>query len=100
MDVYNHRITENSLEALQTYCSTLDALVLRCRGEQPSEEVMCCKFYAQVKDIGPLAFDIEGFDRMDNDDVNRTYGWLRAAVDRVLTNWRADQHRIVYSASL
>eukprot|EP00972_Heterocapsa_arctica_P051906 7634971-Heterocapsa_arctica.AAC.1 len=26
MDVYDHSITENSLEALQTYCSTLDAL--------------------------------------------------------------------------
>eukprot|EP00972_Heterocapsa_arctica_P108646 15999285-Heterocapsa_arctica.AAC.1 len=61
---------------------------------------MCCKFYAQVKTIGPLAFDIESFDRMRNDDANRTYCWLRAAVDRVLYKWRADQHRIVYSASL
>eukprot|EP00972_Heterocapsa_arctica_P003452 514569-Heterocapsa_arctica.AAC.1 len=61
---------------------------------------MCCKFYAQVKTIGLLAFSIEGFDRMRNDDVNRTYRWLHAAVDRVLTNWRAEQHRIVYSASL
>eukprot|EP00972_Heterocapsa_arctica_P059610 8791517-Heterocapsa_arctica.AAC.1 len=38
MDVYDHRITGSTLEDIQVYCSTLDALVLRCLGEQPSEE--------------------------------------------------------------
>ncbi len=100
MDVYDHRISGSTLEDLQAYCSTLDALVLRCLGEQPSEEVLGCKFYNQVKGFSALSFDIEGYDRMRDDDPNRTYRWLRLAVDRVLDIWRADQHRLVYTASL
>eukprot|EP00972_Heterocapsa_arctica_P104891 15458163-Heterocapsa_arctica.AAC.1 len=52
------------------------------------------------RNIDAISFDIEGFDRMCNDDADRCYRWLRAAVDRALNQWRAEQHRIVYSASL
>eukprot|EP00972_Heterocapsa_arctica_P034714 5109615-Heterocapsa_arctica.AAC.1 len=100
MDVYDHRITGNSLEALQAYCSTLDALVLRCHGEQPSEDMMCSKSLAQIQNVGAITFDIDGFNRMTNDDPNRCYRWLRVAVDRALDQWRAEQHRAIYSASL
>eukprot|EP00972_Heterocapsa_arctica_P012990 1908509-Heterocapsa_arctica.AAC.1 len=36
MDVYDLQIANHSMEALRAYCSTLDALILRCRAEQPS----------------------------------------------------------------
>eukprot|EP00972_Heterocapsa_arctica_P012404 1821321-Heterocapsa_arctica.AAC.1 len=45
-DVYDLLIANRSMEALQAYCSTLDALILRCP-EQPSEDHLCTKFYAQ-----------------------------------------------------
>eukprot|EP00972_Heterocapsa_arctica_P053490 7878181-Heterocapsa_arctica.AAC.1 len=65
-------MTGNSMEALQAYCSTLDALVLRC-AEQPSDEMLCSKFYAEVKDVDNISFDIEGYDRMSSDEPNRCY---------------------------
>eukprot|EP00972_Heterocapsa_arctica_P080499 11862366-Heterocapsa_arctica.AAC.1 len=37
---------------------------------------------------------------MSSDEPNRCYRWLRAAVDRALDQWRAAQHRAIYSASL
>eukprot|EP00972_Heterocapsa_arctica_P082656 12179242-Heterocapsa_arctica.AAC.1 len=67
------------MEALQAYCSTLDALVLRCHAEQPSDEKLCSKFYAQVKDIDDISFDIGGYDQMSSDEPNRCYRWLRVA---------------------
>eukprot|EP00972_Heterocapsa_arctica_P036789 5415887-Heterocapsa_arctica.AAC.1 len=76
------------MEALQAYCSTLDALRLRCM-EQPSEDRLCYTFYAQVKSIDPISPDIHVFDRMCDDQPNRCYRWLRAAVDGALDRWRA-----------
>eukprot|EP00972_Heterocapsa_arctica_P042529 6268518-Heterocapsa_arctica.AAC.1 len=89
MDVYDLQLAGNSMEALQAYCSTLDALVLRCLKEQPSEDQMCSKFHAQVKDIGQISCDIQVYDRMSDDEPDRCYRWLRAAVDGALDRWRA-----------
>eukprot|EP00972_Heterocapsa_arctica_P051364 7554671-Heterocapsa_arctica.AAC.1 len=62
--------------------------------------MMCSKFLAQIQNVGAITFDIDGFNRMNNDGPNRCYRWLRVAVDRALDTWRAEQHRAVYSASL
>eukprot|EP00972_Heterocapsa_arctica_P018683 2763395-Heterocapsa_arctica.AAC.1 len=45
-DVYELLIANQSMEALQAYCSTLDSLLQRCR-EQPSPDHLCNKFRAQ-----------------------------------------------------
>eukprot|EP00972_Heterocapsa_arctica_P082076 12096448-Heterocapsa_arctica.AAC.1 len=93
-------MANNSLEALQAYCSTLDALVLRCHAEQPSEDQLRNKFYAQVKGVDAISCDIGGYDRMSDDEPNRCYRWLREAVDRAQDRWRAASHRTIYVASL
>eukprot|EP00972_Heterocapsa_arctica_P085387 12584494-Heterocapsa_arctica.AAC.1 len=59
-------MANNSMEALQAYCSTLDAFVLWCHAEQ-----LCNKFYAQVKDVDAISCDIGGYDRMCDDEPNR-----------------------------
>eukprot|EP00972_Heterocapsa_arctica_P060378 8904508-Heterocapsa_arctica.AAC.1 len=85
------------MEALQAYCSTLDALILRCHGEQPSADHLCNKFYAQIKNIDQLARDIHVYDRMCDDEPDRSYRWLRAAADGALDRWRAVEHRTIYA---
>eukprot|EP00972_Heterocapsa_arctica_P065659 9690390-Heterocapsa_arctica.AAC.1 len=45
-DVYDLLIANQSMEALQAYCSTLDSLIQRCP-EQPSLDHLCNKFRAQ-----------------------------------------------------
>eukprot|EP00972_Heterocapsa_arctica_P041616 6135820-Heterocapsa_arctica.AAC.1 len=77
----------NSMEALQAYCSTPDALVLRCHAEQPSEYQLCNNFYAQVENVDMISCDIGGYDRMCDEEPNRCYRWLREAVDRALLGW-------------
>ncbi len=99
-DVYDLQIANHSMEALQAYCSQLDALVLRCTGEQPSVDSMTNKFYEQVKGLPPILRDIQDCDRMQDDDADRTYSWLRRACDRTLDRWKAAAHRTVYAASL
>ncbi len=92
--------SDHSMEALQAYCSQLDALMLRCMGEQPSVDMLTQKFYEQVRELSPIARDIEDYDRMMDDSPNCCYSWLRIACDRALDRWKTVQHRIVYTAPL
>eukprot|EP00972_Heterocapsa_arctica_P093946 13856153-Heterocapsa_arctica.AAC.1 len=66
------------MEALQAYCSTLDALIQRCP-EQPSQDHLCNKFFAQVHKVDAISPDIHVYNRMTDDEPNRCYRWLRAA---------------------
>eukprot|EP00972_Heterocapsa_arctica_P095073 14021975-Heterocapsa_arctica.AAC.1 len=46
-DIYDLKMEPCNMEGLQVYCSQLDALMLRCTGEQPSPASMTCRFYRQ-----------------------------------------------------
>eukprot|EP00972_Heterocapsa_arctica_P007508 1095340-Heterocapsa_arctica.AAC.1 len=49
-DVYDLKMS-NTLSGLEAYCSRLDALMLRCTGEQPSPDTLTCRFHRQVEHL-------------------------------------------------
>eukprot|EP00972_Heterocapsa_arctica_P064712 9549239-Heterocapsa_arctica.AAC.1 len=68
-------MANQSMEAMQAYCSTLDALIERSP-EQPSQVHLCAQLYAQVHKMDAIACDIHVYDRMNDDEPDRCYRWL------------------------
>eukprot|EP00972_Heterocapsa_arctica_P079748 11750332-Heterocapsa_arctica.AAC.1 len=75
-DVYDLTMI-NTLPGLEAFLSQLDALLLRCVGEQPSLDMMTCRFHRQIEKLPVLNRDMEDYSRMRDDDPNRSYEWLR-----------------------
>eukprot|EP00972_Heterocapsa_arctica_P097539 14390710-Heterocapsa_arctica.AAC.1 len=67
----------NTLPGLESYLSQLDALLLQCTGEQPSSDMMTCRFHRQIEKLPVLNRAMEDYSRMRNDEPNRSYEWLR-----------------------
>eukprot|EP00972_Heterocapsa_arctica_P061981 9138292-Heterocapsa_arctica.AAC.1 len=61
---------------------------------------MATKFYWQVYTLPEIRWDIENYNRMNDYSPDRTYLWLRAAVEAALDKWRTDGHRKEYLSSL
>eukprot|EP00972_Heterocapsa_arctica_P068678 10149408-Heterocapsa_arctica.AAC.1 len=70
-DVYDLQC-HTSMAGLEAYCSRIYQLLARCR-EKPSGGILATRFYRQVNRISQLARDIQDYDRMDDNDPNRTY---------------------------
>eukprot|EP00972_Heterocapsa_arctica_P066670 9838732-Heterocapsa_arctica.AAC.1 len=87
------------MAGLEAYCSRIDQLLTRCR-EKPTGGILSTCFYQQICRISQLARDIQDYDRMNDDDPDRTYHWLRHACNRALDKWRADHHREDYAQTL
>eukprot|EP00972_Heterocapsa_arctica_P050479 7422705-Heterocapsa_arctica.AAC.1 len=87
------------MPGLEHYLPTIDTLWLRCV-ELPTNDSMTVYFYDQVKLYSCIRRDIEDYDRMDDDDANRSYQWLRRACNRALDLWRTDGHRKSYLGAL
>eukprot|EP00972_Heterocapsa_arctica_P080652 11886539-Heterocapsa_arctica.AAC.1 len=99
-DVYRLECHPKTPAGLERYVSSLDKLLLRCRDEKPSADMMLCSFYDNVHRVEVLRCDIEDYDRMEDDDSNRTYLWLRRACQRALEQWRAENARAIYATTL
>ena len=99
-DLYDLTIKGGNLEALERYTGQLDALRLRCTGEQMSAAILCCRFHRQIEHIPDLLRDMQDYSRMDDDDPRRTYEWLRMRCDKALEAYRAKSHRIAFVKSL
>eukprot|EP00972_Heterocapsa_arctica_P011718 1715633-Heterocapsa_arctica.AAC.1 len=67
--------------------------MLRCTGEQPSPDTLTCRFHRQVEHLPELLRDMQDYARMNDDDENRSYDWLRFRCDAALEIWRANGHR-------
>jgi hypothetical protein len=99
-DLYDLTIKGGNLEALERYTGQLDALRLRCTGEQMSAAILCCRFHRQIEHIPDLLRDMQDYARMDDDDPRRTYEWLRLRCDKALEAHRASSHRVAFVKSL
>eukprot|EP00972_Heterocapsa_arctica_P035861 5275403-Heterocapsa_arctica.AAC.1 len=74
--------------------------MLRCTGEQPSPDTLQCRFHRNIEHLPELLRDMQDYDRMRDDEPDRSYEWLRFACNRALEKWRATGHRRDYAATL
>ncbi|WP_288993243.1 zinc finger CCCH domain-containing protein [uncultured Marinobacter sp.] len=98
--LYDHTLKGNDLAALERYTTVLDGLMLRCKGERLTDDVMLGRFHKNIKHLPDLARDIQDYDRMDDDDPQRTYIWLRGRVEKALDVYRAAKHKVDFERSL
>ena len=54
-DVYSHTLRGNDMAALERYTTTLDTLMLRCKGECLSDDVLLGRFHKNIKHLPDLA---------------------------------------------
>eukprot|EP00972_Heterocapsa_arctica_P002250 324534-Heterocapsa_arctica.AAC.1 len=53
-DIYELKLSPQTLAGLDSYLSRPDGLMLRCTGEQPSPDTMTCRFHRQVEKLPEL----------------------------------------------
>eukprot|EP00972_Heterocapsa_arctica_P094826 13984606-Heterocapsa_arctica.AAC.1 len=61
---------------------------------------MTCRFHRQVKGVPELERDMQDYLRMDDQDPNRSYEWLRYRCEAALEIYRADLHRKDFARTL
>ena len=86
-------------EALEGFLNTWDMVLMSIRHEQP-EDVLRVLFLKNIRKVGYLKDDLIYYDRLPDNDPNRTYDYLMQMVRRTLSRRRQEINRQQHSRSL
>ena len=77
---------------LQRFITEWDGLLLSCR-EIPDKRILKALFLEQVQRHPWLRQDMHEYDKMANNDTNKSYDWLRSRVLAALERYRLQRNQ-------